>query len=408
MNDMLYDVPEYCIANEGFSISNVKSKISNLIKIICDAIQRFGSWITSKFCKFFNIDMIIVNQDYYNEIMRTIDMVCNIDLPMISKVDAAINVLRNNSENVKEIYGDLQKKVDDIKLISENVEKIIPSDYGKTIQVSTSKLKHLKLTFSKMQSDANSQIYKLKSLKNNPDDIELLKYTQAQLTMIGHMATINCMKSSICMRLLDKLMENAIRNKETIRGRGNDNMNTTSLDSFISLCDSMSISNEGLNDYKKIYRDTKKDIAILDKEYKGMPENTTEEIDNKIEILKDILKQIQNAKTLMSKLTPNMFDKFINALAIVADATIVTTATLKLKNEVTKFSLGSPEIYHVLKNIAFLLSMTLSANIITQHGTFAGKKAGRKELYEKLSMAYNDYSDELYLLKQKKMKLSEK
>lgn len=403
MNNILYDVPEYYTATEAFSVSNIKPQVTKLIKLVYDTIQKFGLWVTSKFCTFLNIDMVIVNQDYYNDIMHTIDMVCNIDLPMMSKVDAAINLLRNNPENVKLIYGDLQKKLDDIKLIAENVEKTVPSNHGSTIKISTAKLKHLKLTFLKMQADAKSQMTKLKSIKSDPNNIETLKYTQAQLVIIGYMATINGIKSSICMRLLNRLMENAIKNKDSMNeDSATDNVVIEGLESFVSFCNNMTISNEGLNKYKKIYHGTKKDISMLDKEYHNISENTIDEIDCKIDILKNILSQINDAQKLMSKITPDIFDKFINTLAIVADGTLMTVATMKVRNDVAKFNLGSPEIYHVLKNILFLLPMSALFKTITTKATIAGKKANCKELNEKLNIAHASYTDEMYRLIQKR------
>ena len=406
MEELLYDFPDYSIATEGISVSTIKENVARLIRTICNAMQQLSAWISSKFCKFFNIDMITVNQDYYNEIMNTITIVSNIDLPMISKIDASIKVLRNNVNEVKEIYGDLQKKVDDLRLISENVEKIIPSKYGKTIRIGTSKLKHLKLTFLKMKKDADSQIYKLKALKNDPDSVELLKYTQAQLTMIGHMAAINCMKSNICIRLLDKLWANAIHNtneekKETVDEEGND-VNAPGLESFITFCDDMMITEEGFSEYKKIYKKCTKDIATLDKEFNAIPEDTLADIEQKTEVLGEILLQIRDAKKYMSQVTPNTFDKFINSLSVVANGTIGAVAIAKVKNDISRVDVGSPEIYNTLKNIAFLVMSVASISLITSKGSFAGRRAKYGALYDKLSRAYDDYSDKMHKLSKKK------
>ena len=407
MEDLFYNFPDYTIATEGISISDIKSHITKLIKMICDAMQQLSSWIASKFCRFFNIDMITVNQDYYNEIMNVISMVSNIDLPLLSKIDVSIKVLRNDTNEVKRIYGELQKKVDELRLIADNTEKIIPSKYGKTIQISTTKLKHLKLTFSKMQSDATSQICKLKSLKNDPDNIEWLKYTQTQITMIGHMATINCMKSNICIRLLDKLMKNAMENNKKTEYKywEEANMNNYSLESFISFCDNMMIVEEGFSEYKKIYKNHKKDIAVLDKEYNLIPTDTIENVDKKMLILENILKQTNDALKYMGQVKPNAFDKFVNALAIAADGLVGTTATLKVRNDIGKFDVGIPEVHHKLKNIAFLIASVASIHIITTKGTLSGRNINRKELCENIDISRQKYLKEYYMLTNKKKEL---
>lgn len=207
MDGILIDY--YGTANEAIGFDNIKRRIDKIVVSVRNWIQRVMNWISTKFAKFINMDQVQISQNYYNEIMGTIKSIINVNTISIDRIAMDFHTIRNNPEAVKKAGENIAKKLQDMKDLKENMEKISPSENDRKLTLTQSNLKSFQSQLYSMRDEAQRKLQVVMRMKREPLDNENLKYTRAQVMLIGQTCLINQIKSQLCIDLMDKLMKNS-------------------------------------------------------------------------------------------------------------------------------------------------------------------------------------------------------
>lgn len=337
----------YGIAEESVSFDGVKKRIDQIIITVRNWIQRVVNWVSTKFMNFMNMDQVQIGQKYYNDIMGTIKSILNVDSKGIDKFVMDFNTIRNNPEGVKKAGENIAKRLQDLEDLAENMKKITPSENDHLLTLSQSGLKSFQSQLYNLRDEAQRKLQCIMRMKRDPLDSENLKYTSAQVILIGQCCLIDQKKSQLCIDLMTKLMNNCkvvdkTKKKDDIIDDEKDKKEKSNMDnhakmlgaseSIIQLCDELYIAEEKYSDAKKIYKEGNKQIAALVEKVGNMPETTSEEAKAKKAAYSQLASRVYDIYQEVNKVRASGMDKFLSGLVRLTAS--VTDALLRISESV--------------------------------------------------------------------------
>lgn len=384
----------YGAANEAIGFDNIKGRIDKIVVSVRNWIQRVMNWISTKFAKFMNMDQVQISQNYYNEIMGTIKSIMNVDTMSIDRIAMDFHTIRNNPEAVKKAGENIAKKLQDMKDLKENMEKISPSENDRKLTLTQSNLKSFQSQLYSMRDEAQRKLQVVMRMKREPLDSENLKYTQAQVMLIGQTCLINQTKSQLCIDLMDKLMKNSkvveknakkkeddIVDDDTNTKKEKSNMNNHqkmlgASESVIQMCDKLYIAEEKYSDAKKLYKEGNKQLAELLEKVESMPEETSEETKAKKEAYNQLASKVYAIYQEVGKVRASGADKFLAGLMKLTAGVTDAIADSKIRSTAYDLSAQSPELSSKVKDIAVFTGVKWLARVIA--GGTGGERSLRK------------------------------
>lgn len=415
------------MAMESFSIQSLKETASKIIIKIKECFQRVINWVTKRFAKLINMETVSIDQKYYNEIMSTIKSVMSFDTRSVEKLLMNVSTLISNEENVKR-YGDkLNEKLKELEDYSEKVKDMKPSKDHTQLTFSTAKLKTFKSNLMKIQEDANRKMLVISRVAGNPENTENLKYSHTQIVLIGRLAAIDYKKSSISIQLMEKLMSNCTLNdkkeekdkeepidvevkEKTQNGETKRiGMESTVIESFITHCDDMMIAEEKLSDAKRIYKKNLKTLEEKVANCSKLPEDTIEEITEKINLYTELITISYDACQELRKVKPNGLDRFLSGISFIVGNSVDMMADTGIRTTASGLSPSSPNLSESAKNIGAMVGVKWLARLIGK-GTIRERQEKVNRILDKMIAKNREYSAERNRLinKKKELQLKEK
>lgn len=383
----IYD--DFIITNESTTtLDNIKKTTDKIIRNIKNGIQLILNWISTKFMKILNIESVVVNRNYYNELMSLINKILKIDVLDINRALMNINAILNNENNVKKYSDKLNEKIKDLDDIAEQVLKINPSPNGTMLRISTSKLKSLKSELINLQKTSQDKVYQISKLCNISDDPENLNYTKTQIVLIGRLAAFDLRRSQLCVSLINKLMSNC-------------NLDNSVKDNWNGSFDKFFIADEAFKDAKVIFKKGMNDVKKLANDFEKMPENTSSDCIEKISKCKELINITFDACQELRSIKPGNLDKFISGITFIVGSVIDESADSNIRYSAYGLKPQSPNVSSGIHTIGAMIGVKYLARLVRK-GTISERMATVKELLDRtidVNKKYNKEYTRLYTLK---------
>lgn len=410
----------YGIAEESVSFDGVKKRIDQIIMTVRNWIQRVVNWVSTKFMNFMNMDQVQIGQKYYNDIMGTIKSILNVDSKGIDKFVMDFNTIRNNPEGVKKAGENIAKRLQDLEDLAENMKKITPSENDHLLTLSQSSLKSFQSQLYNLRDEAQRKLQCIMRMKRDPLDSENLKYTSAQVILIGQCCLIDQKKSQLCIDLMTKLMNNCkvvdkTKKKDDIIDDEKDKKEKSNMDnhakmlgaseSIIQLCDELYIAEEKYSDAKKIYKEGNNKIAALVEKVGNMPETTSEEAKAKKAAYSQLASRVYDIYQEVNKVRASGMDKFLSGLVRLTASVTDAVADSEIRSNAYGLSAQSPDLSAKVKDIAIFTGVKWLAREV---GKGTGGERTIHKIKDKLSTLYDKYTSEAKRLNMKANELAKK
>lgn len=376
-------------------LAKIKEKISKLFNLFRRFIQKITSGINNLLHKLFKMKTLKINQDYYNQAMDLINKISNLNLSVKEWFNSKKMFDDSKVEELDKKTNVVMNKLENFKVETANFRKITPNNEGRIIVVRTKKLKNIEVKFTALReytqeqmkslSVANQAILKTMQMSNKMTDQErynLLNRMNKFIYFHNKCFTVNLVKYALINMIIDLLFTRQIKDE-------------TGIESLIFLCDDLHIVQES-----ELRTNNKKAKMLANRDYiiERMPENTLENIQNKMDAIEDYLDEINYTQNQLIQSSPDIIDHVISILSHVATAATELTLMTSLKKDFRAqfiYIKKHSDLSMIPKVLASSLIRCIGIGIIKdqfRHRTVHFNKEFKRNMINEMDSLYNKYS----------------
>lgn len=376
-------------------LQSLKARVDRFITMVKEFIQKIGSIITKKLSKIFKTDTIMVSQRYYNTAMNLIREIENIAPNPIEKFKLDTTLFTGNQEYAEKVYEELNHQYDNLNERVKNLPVVQPEEGDKIIVIRTDKLRKMIKQYTVMVDNSKKYLVMLNqssAILSKKLDVPVEEVAPA-ISSLCKAASLTILKGNSLLVLTNNLLRSGYRSEEEMKLSEHDKTHQFAVESMLYFCDEMMITEESLRrkDIRQSSKSATNDIDKYNKEIIEMPESTGEEIENKLEKIKEIRDIVGDTIDSLKGMTPDALDKFINAIAKIGNVAVTAgTMYFSARNSITNLLGVTPKSVHK-KTMVILCATKLMKNATFKKAYISNKNKAREMFIQELTKVDNKY-----------------
>lgn len=386
-------------------IEKIKKYISKLIAFIKKCIQKITTMINKILHRFFKVKTYDVSRNVYNEIMSLIKEIqkTKFTLKIILKTGKA--ALNGTVVELREACEDVSKKLTELMDIKENFTKSPPvPDDNDIITIRSSSLDEVQQECEYCRDMAET--FKLTLLMvQRKMNIKMEDISDDNMIRINNLCTLasvaarfNLIKSMLITNLIDMIKKEAERVNDLKNDqKANESFISDmsySMESALSFYDDYQIAEE--SNLRNMNVKTSRELLSTPDRIRSMPEETKEQVIDKIDVIDRHLKCIDDSLKFFLNAAPDNKDKVISIILKV----IVTAVQIKgMAGWLFKtyprmvFAISKGQVPRIVKLMAINVIKSIGFNYVKLYANSYNTKT-MEQVRDDIVLALNDNKKE--------------